>query len=61
MTIVLLSIILVAIAVAAIAIKLLVKKDGQFSGACSSNNPLIKSESGACGICGAKPNEKCKA
>ena len=61
MTIVLLSIVLVGIAVAAIAIKLLVKKDGQFSGTCSSNNPLIQNEGGACGICGAKPNEKCKA
>jgi len=61
MTIILISILLVAIAVAAIAIKLLVKKDGQFSGTCSSNNPLIQDQGGSCGICGAKPNEKCKA
>ncbi len=61
MKIVILSIILVALAIAGIAIKLLVKKDGQFAGTCSSNNPLLKGEDGACGICGAKPEEACKS
>jgi len=61
MEIILLSIILLAIAVAGIAIKVLVKKNGRFSGTCSSNNPLLQNEGGGCGICGAKPEEKCKA
>ena len=61
MTVVLIAIVLVALAFAGIAIKILLKKDGKFAGTCSSNNPLIKSEGGACGICGAKPAEKCKA
>lgn len=61
MTVVLLSIILVALAVAGIAIKILVKKDGQFAGTCSSNNPLLQKEGGVCGVCGARPQEKCKA
>jgi rRNA maturation endonuclease Nob1 len=61
MAIILLSIILLALAIAGIAIKILVKKDGKFSGTCSSNNPLFQKDSGACGICGAKPEEKCKA
>ena len=61
MTIVLIAIVLVAIAFAGIAIKILLKKNGQFSGTCSSNNPLLKDEGGACGMCGAKPEEKCKA
>lgn len=61
MTVVLLSIIIVALAIAGIAIKLLVKKNGQFSGTCSSNNPLLQSEGGTCGICGAKANEVCKS
>ena len=60
MEIILLSIILLAIAVAGIAIKILVKKNGRFSGTCSSNNPLLQNEGGGCGICGAKPDEKCK-
>jgi len=60
MKVILLSIILLAIAVAGIAIKILVKKNGRFSGTCSSNNPLIQNEDGTCGICGARREEKCK-
>ena len=61
MKVILLAIILLAVAFAGIAIKLLVKKNGRFSGTCSSNNPLIKNEGGACGICGARPDEQCKS
>lgn len=61
MTVILLSIVIVALAIAGIAIKMLVKKNGQFSGTCSSNNPLLQGKEGACGICGAKPNEMCKS
>ena len=61
MTIVLLSILLVGLAFAGIAIKILLKKNGQFAGTCSSNNPLLKGEDGVCGMCGARPEEKCKA
>ena len=61
MKLILLSIIIVAVCIAAIAIKLLVKKNGEFSGTCSSNNPLLKGKDGSCGICGAKPNEVCKS
>jgi hypothetical protein len=60
MTVVLISIVLLALAFAGIAIKILVKKNGRFSGTCSSNNPLLQNEGGGCGICGAKPDEKCK-
>ncbi len=61
MKIILLAIVLLALAFAGIAIKILVKKNGKFSGTCSSNNPLIQNEGGSCGICGARPEEKCKA
>ncbi|HVE61746.1 MAG TPA: hypothetical protein VNA26_08000 [Chitinophagaceae bacterium] len=61
MTVVLVSIVLLALAFAGIAIKILVKKNGTFAGTCSSNNPLLQGEGGACGICGAKPAEKCKS
>lgn len=60
MKLILLAIVLLAVAFAGIAIKILVKKDGKFAGTCS-NNPLIQNEGGACGICGARPEEKCKA
>jgi len=56
----LLSICLLAIAFAGIAIKILVKKDGQFSGTCASNNPLLNEEGESCSLCGAKPDERCK-
>lgn len=60
MDVVILSIILVGLAFAGIAVKILIKKDGKFSGTCSSNNPLIQKEGGACGLCGARPEERCK-
>lgn len=61
MTVILLSICIVALCIAGIAIKILLKKNGQFSGTCSSNNPLLQNEGGACGICGARPGEVCKS
>ncbi|MFK7756451.1 MAG: membrane or secreted protein [Flavobacteriales bacterium] len=59
-SLILLTILLLAIAFAGIAIKILVKKDGEFSGTCASNNPLLNKEGEPCGLCGAKPNERCK-
>lgn len=61
MTVILISIFFIAIAFAGIAIKILVKKDGKFAGTCSSNNPLVQSKDGVCGICGAKSEERCKS
>lgn len=61
MAVVLLTIGLLALAVGGIAIKILVKKDGKFSGTCSSNNPLLQKEGAVCGLCGAKPEEQCKS
>ncbi|TDD94726.1 membrane or secreted protein [Flavobacterium cellulosilyticum] len=58
---IIISILLLSLAISGIAIKILLKKDGRFSGTCSSNNPLIQKEGGACGICGAKPEEKCNS
>ena len=49
-----------AIAFAGIGIKILVKKNGKFSGTCASQNPLINKEGEPCGLCGAMPDEKCK-
>lgn len=57
---VLLAIGLLGLAFAGIAIKILSRKNGQFSGTCASNNPLVQQEGGGCGYCGAKPEEKCR-
>ena len=61
MKVALLAIALLALGVAGIAIKILVKKNGQFAGTCASNNPLLNKEGEACGMCGALPNEQCKS
>ena len=61
MKVVLMSIVLLGLAFAGIAIKILFKKNGQFAGTCSSNNPLLQEEGAVCGVCGAKPEEQCKS
>jgi hypothetical protein len=60
MKVIVISILLLALGFAGIAIKILLKKNGKFAGTCSSNNPLLQNEGGACGICGASSEEKCK-
>ena len=57
---VMLAIVLLAAAFAGIAIKIWAKKGGEFAGTCASNNPVVQSEGGSCGFCGAKPEEQCK-
>lgn len=51
---------MITIAFIGIAIKILLKKDGKFSGTCASQNPLINKEGEVCGLCGALPDEECK-
>ena len=58
--VVLLSIGMLAIAMAGIAIKILVKKNGEFAGTCASNNPMFQNEEGACSYCGATKDQVCK-
>jgi len=58
---VLLTIGMLGLAMAGIAIKILVKKDGEFAGTCSSNNPMFQNEDGGCSFCGAKKDEACKS
>ncbi|MBG15314.1 MAG: membrane or secreted protein [Crocinitomicaceae bacterium] len=60
MKLIFISIGLLAFAVAGIAVKLIFKKNGEFAGTCASNNPLLNKEGESCGICGARPDEKCK-
>ena len=56
---IIIPIILLILCVAGIAIKILLKKNGEFAGTCSSNNPFLKKEE-PCQFSGAKPDEKCK-
>ena len=61
MDLVLISIGLLALGFAGIAIKIWVKKGGEFAGTCASNNPVVREEGGTCGMCGARPDEQCKS
>lgn len=58
--VILLSIGFLALAFAGIAVKILLKKDGEFAGTCASNNPLLREEGASCSVCGARPEEQCK-
>ncbi|MGY8954010.1 MAG: membrane or secreted protein [Flavobacteriales bacterium] len=60
MKIILLSILLMGLAFAGIAIKILLKKDGEFAGTCASNSPFLNEEGKPCGFCGALPVDKCQ-
>tara|TARA_B100000945_G_scaffold152716_1_gene122516 strand:- start:1559 stop:1756 length:198 start_codon:yes stop_codon:yes gene_type:complete len=40
-----------------IGIKILIKKDGTFSGTCASQNPLLNQEGEVCGYCGKPPTD----
>jgi len=60
MEVVLVAILLLGLGFAGIAIKILLKKDGQFSGTCASNSPFLNEEGKPCSFCGAMPDEKCQ-
>jgi hypothetical protein len=57
---VLLAIGLLALSFAGIAVKIWAKKGGEFAGTCASNNPMLEKEGASCGLCGARPEEKCR-
>tara|TARA_B100000131_G_C17624544_1_gene413304 strand:- start:111 stop:266 length:156 start_codon:yes stop_codon:yes gene_type:complete len=43
-----------------IAIKIIMKKNGKFSGTCASQNTLLNKSGESCGICGATSEEQCR-
>ena len=57
---ILITIILIALSLCAICIKIILKKDGKFSGTCASNNPFLNKNGEKCGYCGAEPGDQCK-
>jgi hypothetical protein len=59
-TVFLITICMLAFVFAGIGIKILIKKNGKFSGTCASQSPFLNKEGEACGICGATTEEKCK-
>ena len=59
-TLFLITIFMLGLSLIGISIKILIKKNGKFSGTCASQNPFLNKEGEACGLCGALPEEKCK-
>ena len=59
-TVFLITIFMLAFVFAGIGVKILLKKNGKFSGTCASQSPFLIKEGESCGICGASPEEKCK-
>ena len=60
MSVIIAAILLLGIGFAGIAVKILLKKDGEFSGTCASNSPFLNKDGEACSFCGALPEEQCK-
>ena len=60
LTVFLITIFMLAFVFAGIGVKILLKKNGKFSGTCASQSPFLNKEGESCGICGASQEEKCK-
>ena len=59
MTTFLITIIALSFVFVAIGIKIILKKNGRFSGTCASQNPYLRKKNEPCGYCG-KPVEECE-
>ena len=55
-----LAVAFIGIGFAGIAVKILFKKNGEFSGTCASNSPFLNEDGERCSFCGAMPTEQCK-
>ena len=51
-----LTLLLISISFIGIAIKIIVKKNGKFSGTCASQSPFLNNNDKPCGICGKIPD-----
>lgn len=54
------TILIVMVSFALISLRIILIKNGEFRGSCSSNNPMLKNELGECTVCGKKADEPCK-
>ena len=59
MKIFLITVVMIAFVFAAIAIKIIIKKDGEFAGTCASQNPFLNKEGENCSFCGKSADEIC--
>ena len=59
MKIFIITIVMMMFVFLAIGIKIILKKDGEFSGTCASQNPFLNKEGETCGYCGKTADEMC--
>ena len=57
MKLLLITLVLLGLGIAGISIKIWGKKDGEFSGTCASQNPILNSKAEPCGFCGKTPDQ----
>ena len=57
MKLLLITLALLGLGIAGISLKIWAKKDGEFSGTCASQNPILNKEGEACGFCGKTPDQ----
>ncbi|HEV7347711.1 hypothetical protein [Telluribacter sp.] len=54
------SVVLVLIGFFLFSLRLLFVKNGEFRGTCANNNPYLRKDGAACGVCGRKAGEACE-
>ena len=59
MATILVTVLALGVAVALLSLRILLVKDGEFRGTCSSNNPMLRDKLGPCVACGKKKGEVC--
>ena len=57
MKLLLITLALLGLGIAGISLKIWAKKNGEFSGTCASQNPMLNTEGEACGFCGKTPDQ----
>ena len=57
MELIFITIVFLGFAILGISIKIWGKKNGEFSGTCASQNPMLNKNNEPCGFCGKPPEE----
>lgn len=58
----LIAMVVILLVFAGVSIRVLLLKNGEFHGTCSTNNEFNKRHNdGKCGVCGAEPDEACRS
>ncbi len=59
MATIILTVVVLSLVVGGLATRILLVRDGEFKGTCSTNNPMLAKKLGPCVACGKKRGEPC--